>query len=200
MARWEGNTRGRLVQAALDLFTEQGYDRTTVAQIARRANLTERTFYRWFPDKREVLFGGSDELVDRLVSAIGSTPADTGALPTLLGAFVASREVIRPRAFLKERSKVIESTPPLRERELSKAASMCDALTAALVTRGCDPETARLATEVALAVIRLTSERWLADEQGDMERALASSTADLLALTADAVPGLATARGERSTD
>ena len=85
MARWEGNARGRLERAALDLFAEQGYDRTTVAQIARRANLTERSFYRWFSDKREVLFAG-DDLEQHLLAAMDAVPAGTGALPTLLAA------------------------------------------------------------------------------------------------------------------
>jgi AcrR family transcriptional regulator len=70
VARWEGDAPGRLERAALALFDEQGYDRTTVAQIARRANLTERSFYRWFADKREVLFGGAEEFETHLVTAI----------------------------------------------------------------------------------------------------------------------------------
>src|SRR4051812_49450716 len=116
MARWEGNTRGRLERAALTLFREQGYDRTTVAQIARRANLTERSFYRWFTDKREVLFA-DDEIEERFLSAIDAVPAGTDPLPTLLAAFATAPEVFRPRDLLLERAAVIAANPPLRERE-----------------------------------------------------------------------------------
>jgi AcrR family transcriptional regulator len=188
MARWEGNARGRLERAALDLFTEQGYDRTTVAQIARRANLTERSFYRWFPDKREVLFGG-DELEKALVTAIEAVPADTAPLPALLAAFPAAREVIRPREFLRERSAVIAANPPLLERELIKLADLERALIAALVERGSDEQTARLAIDVGLAVFRLAARRWLddeLDEQADYDALLSACLADLLAVAASA--------------
>jgi AcrR family transcriptional regulator len=185
MARWEGNARGRLEQAALELFSEQGYDRTTIAQIAQRANLTERSFYRWFADKREVLFGGGEDLEKQLVSAIEAAPADTGVLPTLLAAFATAPAVFRPREFLLERSTVIAANPPLQERELIKLASLSEALTAALVRRGRDPQTARLATDVGMAVLRLTSERCMADEQAEFAQVLATSAADLHAITAD---------------
>ena len=187
MARWEGNARGRLERAALDLFREQGYDRTTVAQIAQRANLTERSFYRWFPDKREVLFAG-DDLEKVLLTAIDAVPAGTGALPTLLAAFTAVPEVFRPRDFLIERAAVIAANPPLLERELIKLTSLSNALTAALVARGFDQPTSRLATDVGGAVLRLTTERWIADETADFAEVLAASAADLVAVTADAAP------------
>ncbi|WP_326834119.1 helix-turn-helix domain-containing protein [Amycolatopsis rhabdoformis] len=188
MARWEGNARGRLERAALDLFTEQGYDRTTVAQIAQRANLTERSFYRWFADKREVLFGGGEDLEEQLVSAIEAAPADTGALPTLLAAFATAPKVFRPREFLRERSAVIEANPPLKERELVKLASLSEALAAALVHRGCNPQTARLVTDVGIAVLRLTAERCMADEQADFTQVLSTSAADLVAVATDGIP------------
>ena len=186
MARWEGNARGRLERAALDLFREQGYDRTTVAQIAQRANLTERSFYRWFPDKREVLFAG-DDLEKVLLTAIDAVPAGTGALPTLLAAFTAVPEVFRPRDFLIERAAVIAANPPLLERELIKLTSLANALTAALVARGFDQPTARLATDVGGAVLRLTTERWIADETADFAEVLAASAADLVAVTSGLV-------------
>lgn len=189
MARWEGNARGRLERAALDLFREQGYERTTVAQIARRANLTERSFYRWFADKREVLFGGSEEFEAHLVAAIDAVPPGTGALPTLLAAFATVPEVIRPREFLLERAAVIAGNPPLRERELIKLAALSEALTTALERRGHDRQTARLATDAGLAVLRLTSERCLADEHAEFAKVLAAGAAELLAVAADGAAG-----------
>jgi AcrR family transcriptional regulator len=191
MARWEGNARGRLEQAALSLFEEQGYDRTTIAQIAQRANLTERSFYRWFTDKREVLFGGSRELEERFVAAMDAVPAGTAALPTLLAAFATAPQVFRPREFLIRRAAVIAANPPLHERELIKLVSISSAITDALLRRGHDRETARLATDIGLAVLRLTTERWMAEERADADgfaEALSASAADLLAVAADGVP------------
>jgi AcrR family transcriptional regulator len=185
MARWEGNTRHRLERAALDLFTEQGYDRTTVAQIARRANLTERSFYRWFTDKREALFGGAEELETHLVSAINAVPTGTGALQTLLAGYATAPEIFRPREFLQKRAAVIEENPPLQEREQIKQVSLSKALAVALQNRGFDQQTAQLATDIAAAIVRLASERWATDEKTDFARALKTSTADLLAITAD---------------
>ncbi|WP_037574489.1 TetR/AcrR family transcriptional regulator [Phaeacidiphilus oryzae] len=190
MARWEGNTRGRLERAALDLFREQGYDRTTVAQIAKRANLTERSFYRWYADKREALFGGGEDLEKEFLAAIAAVPAGTPPLPALLTAFEAAPKVIRPRAFLEERAAVIAANPPLRERELIKLAALSEALTAALVERGCDRRTARLATDAGMAVLRLATERWVAaDQQGDFPALLRSGAEELLAVAITAEGG-----------
>ena len=192
MARWEGNARGRLEEAALTLFEEQGYDRTTIAQITQRANLTERSFYRWFTDKREVLFGGSRELEEQLVSAIAAVPAGTPALPTLLAAFATAPQVFRPREFLVRRAAVIAANPPLHERELIKLVSISEALTNALLGRGIEAETARLATDLGLAVLRLTAQRWAAEEHADYDgfaEALSAAAADLLAVAAEGAPG-----------
>lgn len=187
MARWEGNAQGRLERAALDLFTEQGYDRTTVAQIAQRANLTERSFYRWFADKREVLFGGGDQLEKAITDAIAAVPDGTGPLATLLIACRAAPEVMRPREFLRERAAVIAANPPLQERELIKLASLAETITGALIARGFDAQTARLATEVGTAVLRLASARWVADESADYTQVLAGAAEELLAVTAEGV-------------
>ncbi|MGW7537094.1 TetR/AcrR family transcriptional regulator [Amycolatopsis sp. NPDC054798] len=191
MARWEGNTRNRLEQAALELFEEQGYDRTTVAQIAQRANLTERSFYRWFADKREVLFGGSQELEAEFAAAIGSVPPGTAALPTLLAAFATAPRVFRPREFLLRRAAVIAANPPLRERKLIKLVTISETLTSALLERGIEPETARLATDLGLSVLRLATERWMAEEHRDSNgfpEALSAAAADLLAVATDGLP------------
>ena len=80
MSRWEPNARGRLEQAALELYSERGFDQTTVAEIAQRAGLTERTFFRHFADKREVLFGGSAFLGELMVAAVRDAPAGDGPL------------------------------------------------------------------------------------------------------------------------
>ena len=74
MGRWQPNARGRLEQAALELYVERGFEQTTVEEIARRAGLTERTFFRHFADKREVLFAGAASLQDLLVRSVASAP------------------------------------------------------------------------------------------------------------------------------
>ncbi|WP_433204014.1 TetR/AcrR family transcriptional regulator [Nocardia sp. CA-107356] len=197
MARWEGNTRGRLERAALDLFTEQGYDRTTVAQIAKRAGLTERSFYRWFTDKREVLFSGGEELEKCFVAAIEAVPAGADPLTMLIAAFSKTPEVIRPREFLRERSAVIDANPPLRERELIKLADLSQALTSALERRGVGTEAARLATDAGMAILGQAGRRWMSDENADHTQLLADSAADLLAVLTANVPDDATNRSGR---
>src|SRR5271170_2762589 len=80
MGRWQPDSEGRLQEAALDLYSERGFDQTTAAQIAARAGLTERTFFRHFADKREVLFGGSALLQERIVAGVAGAPPESGAL------------------------------------------------------------------------------------------------------------------------
>jgi AcrR family transcriptional regulator len=179
MARWEGNTRRRLERAALDLFREQGYDGTTVAEIAQRANLTERSFYRWFTDKREVLFG-DDDLEACYLPAIEAAPEGLGALPTLLAAFASTPQVLRPREFLIERAAVIAASPPLQERELIKMVTLSEKLVAALVRRGYDDQTASLATDVGSAILRLATRRWILGDDSDFADLLAAARQDLL--------------------
>ena len=165
MARWETDGRGRLERAALELFTEQGYEGTTVAQIAQRAGLTERSFYRHYADKREVLFGGEGhELEAHLVASVNAAPAEQGPLEVILSALVAAHELFRPRELLARGAAVIAANAPLRERQLIKMASMSMALVAALMRRGVDKHTAQLATDMGLSVSRLAAERWLVDD------------------------------------
>lgn len=187
MARWEGNTRGRLERAALELFRDQGYDRTTVAQITQRAGLTERSFYRWFTDKREVLFAG-DELRACLEAGIEEVPAGTGPLATLMAAFVAVPSVLRPREHLIELRAVVAANPALRERGLIKEAMLSEATAAALCRRGHDERTARLATALGMAILASATSRWVLGAQHDFATLLADSAADLQAVAADLPP------------
>ena len=196
MARWEGNTRERLERAALELFRDQGYDRTTVAQIAKHAGLTERSFYRWFTDKREVLFAG-DELQACLEAGIAEVPAGTGALATLMAAFTAVPEVLRPREQLIELRGVVTDNPPLRERSLIKEAMLSEVTAAALRRRGHDEQTARLATALGMAILGSATRRWVLGEQADFPALLAESATDLLAVAAD-LPAAHTPTGRTS--
>src|SRR5947208_16912008 len=80
MARWEPGARERLVVAAVELFSEQGYDETTVAQIAERAGVTKSTFFRHFSDKRELLVAGQEMLSRLLADGIAEAPDGAGPL------------------------------------------------------------------------------------------------------------------------
>lgn len=160
MPRWEGDAARRLERAALELFDERGFDRTTVAEIARRAGLNERSFYRYYADKRGVLFGGGDELEHHLTKALGEAPAGQGPLDALLEAIAGAEVVFRPKELLRIRARVINANPQLRERELIKMDTIYAALVAGLRDRGADETTARLATDMAMSVWRVAAERW----------------------------------------
>ena len=136
MGRWEPDAAGRLREAALELFVEQGYDATTVADIAERAGLTARTFFRHFADKREVLFAGSDQLEAEMVAAMDAAPrrrADAGRLGRSRRRRDRARSASR---FARRRQAVIAANPELQERELMKLASLAAALATACAPRG----------------------------------------------------------------
>lgn len=169
MTRWEPNARGRLELAALELYSERGYDQTTVAEIAGRAGLTERTFFRYFADKREVLFGGAESTTDVLVEAVAGAPEPANPLQAAGAGLVAVGAMIegqRGRAFARRRQRIISSNDELRERELIKLATWSEALAAALRKRGVGSATATLAGEVGIAVFRAAFERWVATARG----------------------------------
>jgi AcrR family transcriptional regulator len=162
MARWEPDSRGRLEQAAFALYGERGFERTTVAEIAKRAGLTERTFFRHFADKREVLFAGSAALQDLLASTVVDAPgglAPIDAVAAAIEAAGAQLEERRERA--RQRHAIIAATAELRERELIKLASLAAALADALRQRGVDEPAASLTAEAGIAVFRIAVDRWV---------------------------------------
>jgi AcrR family transcriptional regulator len=162
MSRWEPDARGRLEQAALDLYRERGFDQTTVTEIARRAGLTERTFFRHYADKREVLFGGSAALQELLVTGVIAAPDMTApivAIATSLEAAAALMQERRP--WSQQRQVVISAHPELQERELIKLASLAAAMAEALRGRGVKEPAATLAAEAGIAVFRIAFERWV---------------------------------------
>src|SRR3989440_2677122 len=117
MARWEPDSRGRLEQAALDLYGERGFENTTVAEIAARAGLTERTFFRHFADKREVLFWGAGTLQELLVSAVASAPDSAAPIDAVAGALEAAGALLQERReSARQRQTVIAANAELRER------------------------------------------------------------------------------------
>jgi AcrR family transcriptional regulator len=178
MVRWQPNAQGRLEEAALELYAERGFDQTTVAEIADRAGLTERTFFRYFADKREVLFGGQAMLADALVKAVVEAPDSASPLEAIGAALVAVEPVFAERrGRARQRQAVIDANPSLQERELMKLAMLAGALADALRTRGVAQTPARLAAEAGVAVFRLAFERWISTAEAT---ALAQIIRDLL--------------------
>jgi AcrR family transcriptional regulator len=196
MSRWEPNARERLERAALGLFAEHGYDATTVAEIADRAGLTKSTFFRHFADKREVLFGGQDLLVELFTSAITSAPPSAttagclaAALESSAAAFTAERHDLAD-----QRRAVIAANPELRERELLKRARLSSAMADALRARGADETTARLAAEVGVLAFSTAYARWAAPDNEEPFAEIAQAALRELQARATALGGAVTAR------
>ncbi len=164
MARETSGARLRLQRAAVELFRERGYDRTTAAEIAARAGVTERTFFRYFQDKREVLFDGQAVLVDALTASIADTPVELRPLDTLFRAFRSVTSLLENnRPFSKPRQEVISATPALQERELAKLEALSSSLALALKGRGVSDLQATLAARTGLAAFAHATLSWLDD-------------------------------------
>ncbi|MCK2218794.1 TetR/AcrR family transcriptional regulator [Actinomadura sp. ATCC 31491] len=187
MGRWEPNARGRLEEAALELFGERGYEQTTVAEIARRAGLTERTFFRHFADKREVLFGGSTLLHERLTEAVAAAPEPVAPMAAIAAALDVAGVILQERRErARRRQAVVLAHAELRERELIKLASLSAALAGALRERGVPEPAASLAAEAGMAVFRVAFERWADDPacDADLREVMRATMTELRSVTA----------------
>jgi AcrR family transcriptional regulator len=186
MGRWEPDARGRLAQAALDLYAERGFEQTTVAEIATRAGLTERTFFRHFADKREVLFAGARNLQELMVSAVLAAPGSAGPMDAVAAGLEAGGEVLGERRdFSAQRQAVIAASAELRERELIKLASLAAALADALRRRGVTEPAASLTAQAGIAVFRIAFERWVEESNDrDVVALIRDSLDELRAVTA----------------
>jgi AcrR family transcriptional regulator len=186
MGRWEPGAEGRFRAAAMELFVERGYDLTTVADIAERAGLTARTFFRYFADKREVLFHGAELLQETMVSALRDAPADASPVEAIAAALDATGDFFgEHREFARQRSSVIAANAELRERELIKFATLSGALAQALRTRGIGDPDASLAAEAGIAVFRVAFERWVNEHERRGFREIARESLERLeAITA----------------
>lgn len=190
MARWEPDARGRLQQAALDLFGEQGFETTSVAQIAERAGVTERTFFRHHADKREVLFAGSEELEELLVAGLVDAPGRLPHLEALVRSLELSDGFFRDRrAFVVARHGIVTGSRELRERELTKLAGLSGALAGALRARGAPDVTASLLGDVGVAVFRTAFERWVVEEGRPLAAIVRDCSEELTRALAGLAPG-----------
>lgn len=187
MGRWEPNASGRLQQAAIELYSARGFDQTTVAEIAARAGLTERTFFRHFADKREVLFWGEDTLHELLVVGVAAAPESASPIDAFAASLkpaVTSYFEHRPREQARQRNAVIAANTELCERELIKLSRLASGVADALRRRGVTEPAASLAAEAGVAVFKVAVARWVdGTDDRDLSQHIDESLAELKALT-----------------
>jgi AcrR family transcriptional regulator len=191
VSRWEPDAQGRLTQAAMDLYAERGFERTTVAEIAQRAGLTERTFFRHFTDKREVLFHGAGALKDLLVGEVERAPASMPPIEMVASALVQAAATFfeERRDFAVRRQAIIAANVELQERELVKMATLAAELAGALRRHGVADPAASLAGEAGIAVLKIAFQRWV-DDTGErtLAQLIRDSLEELRATTAGVAP------------
>jgi AcrR family transcriptional regulator len=168
VSRWRPDARERLERAALELFAEQGFAATTVPQITQRAELTTRTFFRHYADKREVLFAGEHELPAMARRMIVEAPPEADPLTLIIGALrsVVETRFEGRRADLRRRREIVRSDPGLGERELRKRAAICEAVGEGFRERGMPAMTAALLAETGSTLLFVSIQQWL-DQDGD---------------------------------
>lgn len=186
MPRSGKEARLRLRQAAIDLFLERGFDAVTTAEIAERAGVTERTYFRHFADKREVLFDEENVLTEALTAALADVPEGEPPLPTMLRAFRAVVPMLEGNRPVSEPlARVVAATPALRERQVAKGARLVEMLTEALRDRGVDGEVAALVAQTGWATVALAMRRWMVDPSGGLEAQVERAFRQLRAVVAE---------------
>jgi AcrR family transcriptional regulator len=179
MVRWEPGARERLQAAALELFATRGYEQTTAAEIAGAVGLTERTFFRHFSDKREVLFYGQEQFLRAFLDGIDTAAPDASPLEFIAAALRAAATFFpdERRTYSRTRQSVIDKNPALQERELHKLAGLATTIAEALRVRGVTEPAATLAAESGVTVFGIAFAQWIRDGE---ERSLANIAADVL--------------------
>ena len=179
----------RLQEAALGLFLEFGYDQVTTTEIATRADVTQRTFFRHFADKRDILFEREETLRAVLTDAIASAPPHLTPVQVLLNAFQIAEPMLEAqRAFVEPRYAVIAATPALSERELTKVATLTALLAMALEQRAVEPGLATLVVQASMAAMNHATKLWLTDRSCRLSVHLDRSFAQLSHLFGDIQP------------
>jgi AcrR family transcriptional regulator len=201
MARWEPDARGRLEKAAMELFQERGYARTTVGDIAERAGLTERTYFRYFTDKREVLFSGSKDLEQAMVELVVGAAKDAPPLEITIRAVEAVATQLQARrdfSDVRARYAIVTEHAEVRERELIKMASLAVAVTKALHARGVTEPTASVVAESGMTVFKVGFERWVSAKRPGEFAAHIRAAAEALKAATASPPAPASARATRT--
>jgi AcrR family transcriptional regulator len=186
MSRWKPDAAGRLMESAITLFAEQGYEATTVAEIAERAGLTKRTFFRYFADKREVLFSGSEELQRLWLEAVAAAPPAATPLAAVAAGFDPVADMFAERHdFARIRAGIIEGHPELRERELIKLQNLAGSIEASLLERGVSANVAILAAQAGVTVFHVAFAAWVEqDDPAAFRRLMDESLEELRSVTA----------------
>ena len=194
MTRWEPDAAGRLMKAAIELFDEQGYDATTVAEIAERAGLTKRTFFRHYSDKREALFSGSEQFEQIWLEGIAAAPEDAGPLAAVIAAFDPVAELFAQRhPFARMRAGIIAANPDLQERELIKLQKLAGAIKGALQQRGVSENAAILAAQAGVTVFHVAFARWVRQDDPAAFRLLLDESLEELRTVTAAAPQVVSA-------
>jgi AcrR family transcriptional regulator len=169
MARWQPGARERLVLAAVDLFADQGYDATTVAQIAERAGVTKSTFFRHFPDKRELLVAGQQTLSQLLTEGIAAAPESASPLEAVAAGLERASNAMGPmnRELGPRLKAAIAASTELQERDALKSVGLATAMTEALAARGVSPSLAHLAAELGVLAFKQGYTTWMNLDQDD---------------------------------
>ena len=185
VARWEPNARSRLEQAAFALYAERGFENTTVAEIAERAGLTERTFFRYFADKREVLFSSAGALQEALVSTVANASDSLPPIGAVAAGLEAAADILPDREIARQRQAIIAENPELQERELIKFATLSAALADTLRRSGVKEPAASLTAEMGMAVFKIAFERWVDEvNHRDLAQLIRESLDELKAVAA----------------
>ncbi|OZM81708.1 TetR family transcriptional regulator [Pseudonocardia sp. MH-G8] len=165
MGRWEPDARGRMIRAAVELYAERGFEQTTAGDIAEAAGVTERTFFRHFADKREVLFDGSEDMQHAVREAILAAAPEAPPLDAAIAGMVAATVMLDARRdHAVRRARIVEANPAVRERELLKLAAMVGVTTDALHIRGVTEPAASLAAHSAVSVFQVGFTRWVTED------------------------------------
>jgi AcrR family transcriptional regulator len=184
MVRWQPDSRGRLEQAALELFAERGFEQTTASQIAERAGLTERTFFRHFADKREMLFGGSSQLQQLFVDAVAGAPEHATPLEAVTAGLDAVSAFFVDLDHSRGRQAIIDSDASLQERELIKMSRLSSAIAGALRDRGVTEPAASVLGQAGIGVFHVAFGQWVApDNTRSYAELMHESLAELKAVT-----------------
>jgi AcrR family transcriptional regulator len=192
MARWEPGTRERLQAAALELYVTQGFEQTTVEEIARAVGLTERTFFRHFADKREVLFDPQHRLQQAFLDAVDTAPPAATPLETVASALATAADLFTDerRSWSRRRQSVIAANPALQERELLKMATLETSVAEALRARGVGERAAALAAGACVSVFGVAFGQWIAEGE---QRSLAEIQREVMGELGSVAAGLVAA-------
>lgn len=198
MPRWEHGSEQRLKQAAIELFEEQGFEETSAVQIAERARVTTRTFFRYFPDKEEIFFADADALKQALVQDLRQAADVTEPLAAVTRTLAGfDWKKLGSRESQRRRHAMIASNPRLLERDLIKQQQIADGFRGVLHRRGIASDIAELAANAGIQIFRTAYRKWL---EGDDNTSVTTTTETIMSLLATIVPSARAPRGRRRAE